>query len=54
MYKLLAASGTLGAWKGRYCDAEYERCARFEMASAGRPVPINLLPDGQLLKRSRG
>lgn len=54
MYELLTLSGTLKTWQTRYCDAEYENCARFRLAATGRPVATNLMPNGQHLKLQKG
>jgi hypothetical protein len=50
MYDLLKLSGTLATWKINYCSGDYSRCARYELAARGRPVPINLMPSGALLR----
>ncbi|MGH7436300.1 MAG: hypothetical protein ACRENE_11565 [Polyangiaceae bacterium] len=50
MYGLLKLSGTLNAWKINYCNGDYERCERYRLAALGRPVPVNLMPNGALLK----
>jgi hypothetical protein len=52
MYAIFSFAGTLGAWKLRYCTADYRCCARFEAATKGQPVPVNLMPNGALLKKS--
>jgi len=54
MYELLTLSGTLKTWQTRYCNADYRACARFDAASAGRPVARNLMPNGQHLKLAGG
>ncbi|MDH4144924.1 MAG: hypothetical protein OEY23_07125 [Acidimicrobiia bacterium] len=40
--------GSLLQWRDAYCDDEaaYPTCQRFKDAAAGKPVPINLLPNG--------
>ena len=50
MYKLLKLSGTLRTWQTRYCKADYRACARYQLSAEGRPVPINLMPSGALLR----
>ena len=50
MYGLFKHAGTLGVFKSRYCQGEYERCARYELARDGRNVPLRLMPNGQTLK----
>ena len=49
MYQLLKLSGTRKTWQTRYCDADFSECARFQEAAKGRPVPINLMPNGKYL-----
>ncbi len=53
MYRLFTHSGTLGAWKALYCTADFNRCARFGLSSKGQPVPLNLMPNGQLLRKPK-
>lgn len=51
MYNLFKLSSSLAVWKINYCAADYTRCARYMHAALGRSVPINLMPNGSLLKR---
>jgi hypothetical protein len=51
MFAILTYAGTLGAWKARYCTGDYSACARFQTVSQGKPVPVNLMPNGALLRR---
>ena len=50
MYVLLKLAGSLETWQARYCRADYTQCARFKLAADGKPVPINLMPNGAFLK----
>lgn len=50
MYTLLKLSGTLRTWQSRYCRADFEQCARFKLSREGKRVPINLMPNGKLLR----
>jgi hypothetical protein len=50
MYGLLKLSGTLATWKINYCNGDYARCERHKLSTLGRPVPINLMPNGALLR----
>lgn len=52
MFKLLSYSGTLAAWKIRYCNGPFETCARYQRSKDGRAVPVNLMPNGAMLKRA--
>lgn len=53
MYDIFHHTGTLGAWRALYCLRDFQGCARFERAQKGQPIPINLMPNGTLLKTSR-
>ncbi|MDN5859212.1 MAG: hypothetical protein L0H84_11375 [Pseudonocardia sp.] len=46
-FPLLKAS--LRGWRDHYCDDDirWRDCARYQMALAGRAVPITLLPNGK-------
>ena len=52
MYELFTLAGTLATWKINYCTGEYQRCKRYQLASEGKPVPVNLMPNGALLRKS--
>lgn len=54
MFELLRAAGTLKTWQIRYCGGNYQSCARHELSAQGKPVPPNLLPNGQLLRFAGG
>jgi hypothetical protein len=49
MYGLLKLAGTLATWKINYCSGDYSRCERYKLSAMGRPVPINLMPNGARL-----
>jgi hypothetical protein len=51
MYQVLSLAGTLKAWQVRYCQSEFTTCARYQRSAEGRHVPINLMPNGALLKK---
>jgi hypothetical protein len=51
MYSLLTLAGTLKVWQTRYCQADYRECARFKLSAEGKPVPVNLMPNGSLLRQ---
>lgn len=53
MFTLFRVSGTEEIWKVRYCLDEYEKCARHELNQQGQIVPIDLLPNGRLLRKGR-
>jgi hypothetical protein len=51
MYGIFTYAGTLATWKLRYCTADYRSCARYMAAERNQPVPVNLMPNGALLKK---
>lgn len=51
MYSLFQHAGTLAVFQMRYCKGDYHECARYKRASEGLAVPLNLMPNGQLLKK---
>ncbi len=53
LFPLFTMSGTLAVWKTNYCSDKFAECARFKLATEARPVPDNLLPNGQLLKKAK-
>ena len=50
LYPQFTMESFLRYWKTSYCDADYARCARFRLSAEGRPVPLNLLPSGNMMK----
>ena len=54
MYSIFTAGGVLEVWKANYCSADYKNCERFRRSIEGRHVPINLLPNGHLLRKPVG
>jgi hypothetical protein len=51
MYSLFQHAGTLAVFQMRYCKSDFHECARYKRSSEGQTVPINLMPNGQLLKK---
>ena len=49
LFPLFTLKASLRTWQLSYCEADYTRCARFELVSAGKSVPANLLPSGKML-----
>lgn len=42
------------SWRNRYCSTPNHRnCARFQRASRGRGIPLNLLPTGEFATTSK-
>ncbi len=52
MFELLRLAGALKTWQIRYCGGDYHVCSRYQRAALGKPVPQNLMPNGQLLRFS--
>jgi hypothetical protein len=38
----------LRVWQSFYCEGVFARCERYKLATAGRPIPDKLLPNGRL------
>lgn len=51
MFSQFKLSDSLAIWKLRYCEDDFERCARYQRTQLAQPVPVNLLPNGQLLRK---
>lgn len=50
MYSLFKHAGTLSVFKINYCSGAFETCARYQLSTQGRSVPLRLMPNGQTLK----
>lgn len=49
LFPKFALQGSLKVWQTFFCEGDYERCARFQLAkNGGHPAP-NLLPNGKEL-----
>jgi hypothetical protein len=53
LYAQFAAEPALKIWQHHYCDENFVSCARYQLASGGKPVPLTLLPNGKEVKRCR-
>ncbi len=49
LFPKFAVRGSLQVWITFYCQASFERCERYKLSLANRPVPVNLLPNGREL-----
>ena len=49
LFKCFSVKSALVVWTTRYCQGNPDRCERLKLATAGMPVPPNLLPNGKLL-----
>ena len=50
LYPQFTMESFLRYWRTSYCDADYARCARYRLSAEGKPVPLNMLPSGNLMK----
>ena len=49
LFKAFSLKSTLKVWQGCYCEQSFDRCERWRLVQAGKPVPGNLLPNGRML-----
>ncbi len=49
LFKQFSLKASLAVWTSRYCEGDFARCARLQLATGGKPVPLNLLPNGRML-----
>lgn len=49
LFAVFTMNSALSVWKTNYCTADYTRCARHLLSTAGKPVPQHLLPNGKSL-----
>jgi ankyrin repeat protein len=53
LYAQFAFNSALEIWKTHYCEGDFTRCARYQLALADQPVPLNLLPNGTKVEAPR-
>ncbi len=49
LFKQFSIKASLAVWTNRYCENDFARCARLQLSAEGKPVPLNLLPNGRML-----
>ncbi len=49
LFSVFTMNSALSVWRTNYCAADFARCARYQLSLQGRPVPVNLLPNGKSL-----
>ncbi len=49
LFPMFGTQAFLRVWQINYCEAAYQKCVRFEMASEGCHVPPTVLPNGKHL-----
>lgn len=52
LFPAFSQNGFLRVWQINYCEANFERCARYESALRGERVPMTLLPNGKSLSKA--
>ncbi|HKK13728.1 MAG TPA: ankyrin repeat domain-containing protein [Gammaproteobacteria bacterium] len=50
LFVQFALNPALEVWKMHYCQGHFQECIRFKRSTAGKPVPLTLLPNGKLLQ----
>ncbi len=50
LFKQFSLKASLAVWTSRYCESDFARCARLQLANEGKPIPLNLLPNGRMLE----
>lgn len=53
LYVQFAADPALNLWKKHFCEGDFGKCARYQLAQQGKPVPLTLLPNGKVLDQVR-
>ncbi len=53
LYPQFAADPGLKLWQQHYCESDYAKCARYQIALSGTTIPLTLLPNGKQLHRYR-
>ena len=51
LFPLIRKTPLLALWQRKYCNADYESCARYQLSAKQVPVPPNLLPNGERLSK---
>lgn len=54
MYVEFKLKTVLKFWQKSYCDGDFARCERYQLSLEGKPVPINLLPNGKVMDAGGG
>ena len=50
LFVQFALNPALEVWKMHYCQGLFQECIRFRRSTAGKPLPLTLLPNGKLLQ----
>lgn len=49
MFPLFRCQSNLEIWKISFCNDDFTRCVRYQLALEEKLIPINLLPNGKYL-----
>ncbi len=49
LFKAFTMKAALKVWQSYYCEGDFSRCERWKLVSAGKPVPMSLLPNGRTI-----
>lgn len=49
LFPLFSRPGFLRVWQINYCEGNYARCHRYQLALEGKAVPRTMLPNGESL-----
>ena len=49
LFAQFSIKASLVVWTTHYCEGDFARCARLKLATEGKLVPPNLLPNGKML-----
>lgn len=49
LFKHMLLKSVFSVWRTFYCETDFGKCERWKLASAGKPVPTSLLPNGRTL-----
>ncbi len=49
LYSQFLAESLAKPWISSYCTAKFDRCERYKLSAAAKPVPLTLLPNGMTL-----
>ena len=53
LFTQIAMNPALDVWKSHYCEADFDRCVRFQKSKGGQTVPMTLLPNGKIITATR-
>lgn len=49
LFQMFKVRPALKIWQLQYCEADFTHCVRYQRSADGIKVPVNLLPNGELL-----